>query len=276
MSSTRRLLKDLSFLRRCSSKKQSAQSHRHNRPRGDSRQALCGQSHCASHDRSSTGDESHRCRHGRRIPGDSSADSPPGDKAHHARFDRQKLAFVSQSVEELGLSANIVHARAEEAGQGELRESFDFAVSRAVAAMNILCEYCLPFVKVGGTFCAMKGAKGAEELDCAGKAIATLGGETQKTETLILPDGGERVLINVKRYRTLRQNIRALRHRFQKSRSYNGEKLPNGSFLPDRKQWTTAFSGDMLLSQRNGGSSIIGKDKCHGSFKSRSCSAHSC
>lgn len=122
----------------------------------------------------------------------------------------------------------------------------------------------------------MKGAKGAEELDCAGKAIATLGGETQRTETLILPDGGERVLINVKRYRTLRQNTRALRHRFQKSRSYNGEKLPNGSFLPDRKQWTTAFPGDMLLSQRNGGSSIIGKDKCHGSFKSRSCSAHSC
>lgn len=145
-------LERFEILRRCSSKKQSAQSHRHNRPRGDSRQALCGQSHCASHDRSSAGDESHRCRHGRRIPGDSSADSPPGDKAHHARFDRQKLAFVSQSVEELGLSANIVHARAEEAGQGELRESFDFAVSRAVAAMNILCEYCLPFVKVGGTF----------------------------------------------------------------------------------------------------------------------------
>lgn len=111
----------------------------------------------------------------------------------------KKLAFVSQSVEELGLSANIVHARAEEAGQGGLRESFDFAVSRAVAAMNVLCEYCLPFVKVGGTFCAMKGAKGSEELGCAGKAIATLGGETQKTETLILPDGGERVLINVKK-----------------------------------------------------------------------------
>ena len=65
--------------------------------------------------------------------------------------------------------------------------------------MNILCEYCLPFVRVGGTFCAMKGAKGAEELGCAGKAITTLGGETQKNETLILPDGGERVLINVKK-----------------------------------------------------------------------------
>lgn len=176
----------------------------------------------------------------------------------------KKLAFVSQSVEELGLSANVVHARAEEAGRGELRESFDFAVSRAVAAMNVLCEYCLPFVKVGGTFCAMKGAKGSEELGCAEKAIAVLGGETEKTESFILPDGGERVLINVKKYRILRQNIRALRHRFQKSRSYKEETLPNGSFLPDRKQWTTAILGDMLLSQRNGGSSILGKDKCHG------------
>lgn len=111
----------------------------------------------------------------------------------------KKLAFVSQSVEELGLSANVVHARAEEAGRGELRESFDFAVSRAVAAMNVLCEYCLPFVKVGGTFCAMKGAKGSEELGCAEKAIAVLGGETEKTESFILPDGGERVLINIKK-----------------------------------------------------------------------------
>ena len=111
----------------------------------------------------------------------------------------KKLAFVSQSVEDLGLSANVVHARAEEAGRGELRESFDFAVSRAVAAMNVLCEYCLPFVRVGGTFCAMKGAKGSEELGCAEKTIAVLGGETKKTESFILPDGGERVLINVKK-----------------------------------------------------------------------------
>ena len=65
--------------------------------------------------------------------------------------------------------------------------------------MNVLCEYCLPFVKVGGTFCAMKGAKGSEELGCAEKAIVVLGGETEKTESFILPDGGERVLINIKK-----------------------------------------------------------------------------
>ncbi len=112
---------------------------------------------------------------------------------------QKKLAFVSESVEKLGLQANIVHARAEEAGQGDMRESYDFAVSRAVAAMNVLCEYCLPFVKVGGTFCAMKGAKGKEELDDARKAIGILSGEVQRTETLLLADGGERTLVNIKK-----------------------------------------------------------------------------
>ena len=111
----------------------------------------------------------------------------------------KRIDFLQETVDAMGLQrVRCVHARAEEFAAGR-RESFDIAVRRAVAALPVLCEYCLPFVKVGGTFCAMKGAKGAEELDCAGKAIATLGGETQKTETLILPDGGERVLINVKK-----------------------------------------------------------------------------
>ena len=112
----------------------------------------------------------------------------------------KRLVFLGEVLKKCDLQAELVHARAEDAGQETcFRETYDFATARAVAPMNVLAEYCLPFVKVGGTFCAMKGAKGAEELDCAGKAIATLGGETQKTETLILPDGGERVLINVKK-----------------------------------------------------------------------------
>lgn len=177
----------------------------------------------------------------------------------------KKLAFVSQSVEELGLSANVVHARAEEAGRGELRESFDFAVSRAVAAMNVLCEYCLPFVKVGGTFCAMKGAKGSEELWLRRKSNCRARRRDEK----------DRVLYPARRRRESSVNIKKISHTaskisapfgtdFKKSRSYKEEMLPNGSFLPDRKQWTTAIPGDMLLSQRNGGSSILGKDKCHG------------
>ena len=109
----------------------------------------------------------------------------------------KKLAFVSQSVEELGLSANIVHARAEEAGRGELRESFDFAVSRAVAAMNILCEYCLPFVKVGGYFVALKGSK--DEIGDAESAISTLGGKICNNVSYKLPNGDQRTIIIIKK-----------------------------------------------------------------------------
>lgn len=192
-------LERFELLRRCSSKKQSAQSHRHNRPGGDSRQAFADSLTALRMIDLQPGTKIIDVGTGGGFPGIPLLIARPEIKLTMLDSTGKKLAFVSQSVEELGLSANIVHARAEEAGHGELRESFDFAVSRAVAAMNVLCEYCLPFVKVGGTFCAMKGAKGAEELDCAGKAIATLGGETQKTETLILPDGGERVLINVKK-----------------------------------------------------------------------------
>ncbi|MBQ7054823.1 MAG: 16S rRNA (guanine(527)-N(7))-methyltransferase RsmG, partial [Oscillospiraceae bacterium] len=108
---------------------------------------------------------------------------------------RKKLDFVGFAVEELGLSANILHARAEEAGQGELRESFDFAVSRAVAALNVLCEYCLPFVKQNGIFCAMKGSKGEEELAQAKSAISTLGGKVTDSKVLTLADGADRTLI---------------------------------------------------------------------------------
>ena len=69
----------------------------------------------------------------------------------------KKLDFVCKTVSALGLNAEVVHARAEELGRGEKRENYDFAVSRAVAPLNVLCEYCLPFVKTGGLFIAMKG-----------------------------------------------------------------------------------------------------------------------
>ena len=111
----------------------------------------------------------------------------------------KKLAFVSQSVEELGLSANVVHARAEEAGRGELRESFDFAVSRAVAAMNVLCEYCLPLVRVGGVFIAMKGPDADAELGGSAAALKKLGGAYGDTRAFTLPDGSERRLVVCKK-----------------------------------------------------------------------------
>ena len=71
----------------------------------------------------------------------------------------KKLKYVENTVNELGLIATTLHTRAEEASQSkEYREKFDFVCSRAVAALNVLCEYCLPFVKVGGVFLAMKAA----------------------------------------------------------------------------------------------------------------------
>ena len=111
----------------------------------------------------------------------------------------KKLAFVSQSVEELGLSANIVHARAEEAGQGELRESFDFAVSRAVAAMNVLCEYCLPFVKKGGIFAAMKGPEAGEEVKAAAHALECLQAKVEEERSFLLSDDSRRTLVRIRK-----------------------------------------------------------------------------
>ena len=112
---------------------------------------------------------------------------------------RKKLDFIDFALQELSLTAATVHARAEEAGQGELRESFDFAVSRAVASLNVLSEYCLPFVAPGGTFCAMKGLKGSEELAEAEGAVRLLGGEVSEKKLLRLEYLGERTLISIKK-----------------------------------------------------------------------------
>ncbi len=112
----------------------------------------------------------------------------------------KKLKYVENTVNELGLVATTLHARAEEAGQSkEYRESFDFVCSRAVAALNVLCEYCLPFVKQNGLFIAMKGAKAQEEIDGARSAIKTLGGKIIAEKSFSLSDGGERTLVVIKK-----------------------------------------------------------------------------
>lgn len=112
----------------------------------------------------------------------------------------KKLKYVENTVNELGLIATTLHTRAEEAGQSkEYREKFDFVFSRAVAALNVLCEYCLPFVKQNGLFIAMKGAKAQEEVDAAKAAIKTLGGKIIAEKTFSLADGGERTLVVIKK-----------------------------------------------------------------------------
>jgi 16S rRNA (guanine527-N7)-methyltransferase len=89
----------------------------------------------------------------------------------------KKIRYVQATADALGLSVSAVSGRAEDlAKMSNYRESFDTVISRAVARLQVLDELCLPFVKVGGQFIAMKGAAGAEELEEAKNGIARLGG----------------------------------------------------------------------------------------------------
>ena len=112
----------------------------------------------------------------------------------------KKLGVISDILSALGLEAEILHSRAEEAGKKkEYRESFDFATARAVANLRELSEYCLPFVKKGGSFVSLKAAKAEEEIDGAKKAIKLLGGQIEKAESFSLLDAGERNIVLIKK-----------------------------------------------------------------------------
>lgn len=102
---------------------------------------------------------------------------------------RKRLLFIEAALEELGIrDAELVHARAEDAGRGKaFREQFGFAVSRAVARLTVLSELCLPFCKLDGWFAAYKGPDAAEEVSEAGEAIRKLGGKLVRVESLSLP-----------------------------------------------------------------------------------------
>lgn len=101
----------------------------------------------------------------------------------------KKLNFVDGIIAKLELkNVSTLHARAEDTAKTpKHREAYDVCVTRAVARMNILTEYCLPFVKPGGVFYAMKGKELTEELDEAKKAITLLGGEIRQVKTCRLP-----------------------------------------------------------------------------------------
>ena len=93
---------------------------------------------------------------------------------------QKKIAFVEKAAKELHLTnLKAICGRIEEKEQAKLRASFDVVTARAVANLQVLAELTLPFVRVGGRFLALKGAKGAEEVAAARQAIAKLGGEVQ-------------------------------------------------------------------------------------------------
>ena len=113
---------------------------------------------------------------------------------------KKRLDFIEEVMDKLGLSGKTLHMRAEQAGkEKEYRENFDKAVSRAVAGMNRLCEYCLPFVKPGGEFIAMKGRGGSEELEEAAGAIKLLSAQEETQNRFNLPGSEERNIIVIKK-----------------------------------------------------------------------------
>ena len=113
---------------------------------------------------------------------------------------QKRVNFLRELTGALGISAACIHARAEEGGQNRaLREQFDLATARAVARLRELTEYCLPFVRVGGTFAALKGYEIEEELEEAKKAIRLLGGEIAEVRKFILPDESRRAIVLIRK-----------------------------------------------------------------------------
>lgn len=129
----------------------------------------------------------------------------PGLKVTIVDSLQKRLNFLKDLISELGLTdVELVHSRAEDVGQNKLyRERFDIVTARAVARMSVLSEYCLPLVKKGGYFVALKGPKAEDELDDGKKALEVLGGKLIKDEELTLPESEEeRTLVLVQKVKS--------------------------------------------------------------------------
>ncbi|MBP7223554.1 MAG: 16S rRNA (guanine(527)-N(7))-methyltransferase RsmG [Sedimentibacter sp.] len=102
---------------------------------------------------------------------------------------KKRIDFLSQVTKALDLSdVNLIHGRAEDYGQNkELRECYDICVSRAVAPLNVLSEYCIPFVKVGGYFAAYKSDNISQEISNSDNAIKKLGGKIKEIKEISIP-----------------------------------------------------------------------------------------
>lgn len=108
----------------------------------------------------------------------------------------KRCVYLEKACSLVGIKAEIIHARSEELGRKK-RECFDFATARAVAAMPVLSEYCIPFVKVGGRFIALKSVN--EDISEAKIAISKLGGEIELIRDYTIPNGDARRLAVIKK-----------------------------------------------------------------------------
>lgn len=108
----------------------------------------------------------------------------------------KRCVYLEKVCAEIGVSAEIIHARSEELGR-KSREKFDLSTARAVAAMPVLLEYCVPFVKVGGSFIALKSVN--EDVMSSKEAAKKLGGEIAEVKDYSLPNGDMRRLVITKK-----------------------------------------------------------------------------
>ena len=114
----------------------------------------------------------------------------------------KRLIFLEELCKNIKVDAQFLHARAEEAGQkAEFREKYDVATARAVAHLRELSEYCLPFVKVGGIFAALKGYEIEEELEEAKYAISQMGGKIEAVQKFELPGDNKRSIVIIRKFR---------------------------------------------------------------------------
>lgn len=111
----------------------------------------------------------------------------------------KRIKFLNEVIEELGLEKiSTIHGRAEDfAVKTEYREQFDYCVSRAVANLSSLSEYCLPFVRVGGSFISYKSGEIDIELIESEKAVNTLGGKIIEVDKFDLPTSGSRSFVKI-------------------------------------------------------------------------------
>ena len=116
----------------------------------------------------------------------------------------KRLKFLTELCERLNITCEIVHSRAEDGGASEIyHEKFDIAVSRAVAAMEKLSGYCLPFVKKGGRLAALKGPALTEELEKGKAEIEKHGGKVSAVYEYELKDAGERTIVEVQKIKSV-------------------------------------------------------------------------
>ena len=116
----------------------------------------------------------------------------------------KRVNFLSEVVKKLGLEdVEAIHSRTEDlAHNSKYREKYDLVTARAVASMNVLSEYCIPYAKIGGYFAAYKSGNIEEEIENAKNAVKTLGGKIEKTDMFELYEMGRSIVLIRKVYST--------------------------------------------------------------------------